>query len=135
VLRALGLLAEDDDMVRRLALSALLALACFATKAYEVDTHAMITSYAFDRSTLTSSELVERIGIDRFNDARPFTVPTYVTYSGARAAYLDFQQADWDGAFSLSNRRPIQEYDWRNMFSKPGESFRTNADEQAKLKA
>lgn len=123
-------------MSARFAFS-LCAFSLIATTAlaYEVDTHAMLSSHAFDRSVLATNELRERLGIDRFDDAAPFTVPNYITYSGARAGYLDFRQIDWDSSFSTTNRRDVQEYDWRNMFSKPGETFRTSAGEQARLKA
>lgn len=100
-----------------------------ATFGYETDTHAFISSHAYDRSTLATPELANRLGLDRFDDElpgerQPFRVPDYIDYDGQRDSYLDYRQVDWNGTFPLPTRRATQLYDSVNMYSGPGEAYR-----------
>ncbi len=105
---------------------------------YETDTHARITSHAFERSVLATSQLANRLGLERYDDelaaddgdpAQPFLIPDYIAYSEERSAYLDFRQVNWDGAFSTSSRRTPQLFDSINMYSGPGEDYRGRVSE------
>lgn len=80
--------------MRRIS-ATLLALAPLASAvAYEVDTHALVTSQAFDRSVLAQPELRVALGLARFGaeapGERPFQVPPGAAYGANPNAYLDF---------------------------------------------
>ncbi|MBB5209335.1 hypothetical protein [Chiayiivirga flava] len=109
------------------------------TQAYEVDTHAMVTSEAFGRSTLPSDELHRRLGLDRFAEdapsAKPFESPVPTSYGGLVNGYLDIENADWAGSFSGSYARGLMEYERDKMHSPPGDVFRKNEKSEYRLRA
>jgi len=70
----------------RKAMRLMLAALPLGATGYEIDTHAFVTSHAFDRSIVATPELAVRLGLDRFDALEPFRVPQYVEYSGERAA-------------------------------------------------
>lgn len=69
--------------------------------AYEVDTHALITARAMDRSILLSPALFERMGWDRYEDSKIFGVPNGISFTESqRGAYFDALPEEW-GSGSL----------------------------------
>lgn len=95
-------------------------------RAYETDTHALITLHSFDRSVLAQPDTLQRLGLDRFEDNRPFHFPDAVPYTPARDAYFDYQPNVWQQqAIGETFRRNIHIYELEQF---PGE-FRGNAGE------
>ena len=109
-----------------------------AVCAYEVDTHALLTSTAYDRSTLIQSELQQRLGIDRFVDTAPFQVPLTITnYPTPRSAYFDIQAGSWlsvttgPGNYNNYRRQPSNYERFQAVPSSAEGPYRAGVDAQA----
>src|SRR5688500_13254459 len=98
-----------------IVLAVVLAMFSATAVAYEIDTHAFITSHAHDRSVMKGDALMKRLGIDRFGsdeETPPFGIVDGVSYAGTRDAYYDLLPAGWSSSFSDEDTRPGMQYDW-----------------------
>lgn len=98
-----------------------------ASFAFEVDTHAFITQRAFERSSFASDGVIaERLGLDRYQNGRPFDVPRDIQTPVFRVSqYLDLEASRWQQSGQAGYRhRDPQEYEMRQM----SDAFREDAD-------
>lgn len=104
-------------MRKRLVLGSLLTLCIQSTWAYEVDTHAMVSDRAFNRSVLAGSTVSQLLGWDRYVAGAEFRVPLSLPEFTNTDAYLDLVPADWSqtGAITMSDFRAPMAWERRNF--------------------
>ena len=78
-------------------LSVVLAAASTSSAwAYEVDTHALATRRAYERSVLATEEIRQRLGWDRYRDNSPFSAPdALLSFSEEDDGYWDVEAHYW----------------------------------------
>lgn len=107
--------------------------------AYEIDTHALMTSYAFERSSLASTSLATRMALDRLPDdgpnARPFSSTPAMQSDLPSDGYFDVELTTWLDSLTSADVRVPQSYDHRNMYSKTTEFYREDGAQQYRAKA
>jgi hypothetical protein len=106
--------------------------ASFKGFCYEVDTHAFITAAAFNRSVLSSPELAQRMGWDRFRANEPFSMAAATTGLGyPDKGYFDVTAEQWV-TLPASQVRLAQQYEREQM---AGERYRNSQENDREISA